>query len=108
MPPVRPSQNRPDFRKSEIAVRPNPATQPYAASAVAAPRPVASPLPRPLFKERRMHSTPIGPTGAAIESPMTQPLKKNELFSILLFRRYGHENKQSNDHPSAVRKDWNH
>jgi hypothetical protein len=34
---------------------------------------------------RRMHNTPIGPTGAAIEKPMMSPLSK-KLISISLLR----------------------
>ena len=43
------------------------------ASAEAAPSPVASPAARPSARVRRMQSTPIGPTGAAIEKPMMMP-----------------------------------
>ncbi|MDO9545201.1 MAG: hypothetical protein Q7J07_00430 [Pelolinea sp.] len=46
---------------------------PYTASADAAPKPLAKPDLNPFCSVRRMHSTPIGPTGAAIEKPSTIP-----------------------------------
>src|SRR5437870_2582890 len=73
-PPPRRSADTCASRKPEMAVSPNPAIHPYAASAVAAPRPVASPAVRPCSRLRRMHSRPIGPTGAAIDRPITSPL----------------------------------
>src|SRR5579872_1519063 len=47
------------------------------ASADAAPSPDAKPTIRPCASVRRMHSTPIGPTGAAIEKPRTSPFHRN-------------------------------
>ena len=43
------------------------------ASAVAAPNPEINPDKRPSAKVLRMQSTPIGPTGAAMEIPMSRP-----------------------------------
>lgn len=51
----------------EINVSPKPAMQPSIVLALAAPRPDTSPAARPFASVRRMHSAPIGPTGAAIE-----------------------------------------
>src|ERR1700676_2978128 len=42
-------------------------------SAVAAPMPVANPMRQPPVIVRRMQSSPIGPTGAAIEKPTARP-----------------------------------
>jgi hypothetical protein len=44
--------------------------------AVAAPSPEIEPEAQPLLKVRRMQRTPIGPTGAAIENPMTIPFSR--------------------------------
>ncbi|MNT41446.1 hypothetical protein D3C72_1778060 [compost metagenome] len=46
-------------------------TAPYTASAAAAPRPVASPAARPRSRVRCMVNKPMGPTGAAMSTPMT-------------------------------------
>ena len=51
------------------------------ASAVAAPRPEMKPDARPSANVRRMHSTPIGPTGAAIEKPMMNPRSKKLMLA---------------------------
>ena len=51
-------------------------------SAIAAPRPVTNPEIRPSDKVRLMVSTPIGPTGAATENPMINPLIKNSVVMI--------------------------
>jgi len=56
--------------------RPKAATAPYSASAVAAPSPEAKPMARPSARVRRMQSTPMGPTGAAMEKPMIRPRRK--------------------------------
>src|SRR4030042_304 len=48
------------------------------ASAVAAPRPDSSPAAPPSASVRRIQSTPIGPTGAAMENPITRPLSRKE------------------------------
>lgn len=53
------------------AARPNAPTAPYSPSATAAPMPVASPAGQPRSIERWIVSRPIGPTGAAIESPIS-------------------------------------
>ena len=45
---------------------------PYTASAVAAPSPESRPAARPWASVRRMHSTPMGPTGAAMAKPEGQ------------------------------------
>jgi hypothetical protein len=50
---------------------------PYNASASAAPRPLAKPMARPCASVRWMHSRPMGPTGAAMERPMTRDLSKS-------------------------------
>src|SRR5437867_8497316 len=50
--------------------------------------PVVNPTNRPLASERRMQSTPIGPTGAAIDRPISMPLQK-KLGSILAFLKHG-------------------
>src|SRR3990172_7942710 len=65
------------FTAADTTVRPNPATVPYTASAVAAPRPETRPTARPSARVRLMQSTPIGPTGAAIEKPTMIPLRRN-------------------------------
>ncbi len=75
-PPIRRNQACWLTRKFEIKVRPKPAIDPYIPSAVTAPRPVTRPETRPSANVRRMHRTPIGPTGAAIERPMAMPLNK--------------------------------
>src|SRR5512133_850414 len=62
----------------EMKVNPKPATQPYMPSAVAAPSPDIKPEARPSARVRRMHNTPIGPTGAAMEKPIRRPRKKRE------------------------------
>jgi hypothetical protein len=61
---------------SEMKVKPNAAMHPYKASAVAAPKPETSPWSRPSASVRRMHSTPMGPTGAAMEKPIMSPLMR--------------------------------
>ena len=43
---------------------------------MAAPNPEIKPDARPSDSVRRMHNTPIGPTGAAIENPMSRPRQK--------------------------------
>jgi hypothetical protein len=68
---------------SEMKVKPNAATHPYMASAVAAPKPEISPWSRPSASVRRIHSTPIGPTGAAIEKPIMRPLTRKCKFKRL-------------------------
>src|SRR5260221_7817311 len=76
----------------EIKVSPKPAIQPYTASADAAPRPDTSPAARPCASVRRMHSTPIGPTGAAIEKPISNPFSSKPAFiapSYLLDKEKG-------------------
>src|SRR4030042_2781193 len=45
-------------------------------AAVAAPSPVTKPERRPSVKVRRIQSTPMGPTGAAMEKPMMRPRSK--------------------------------
>src|SRR5439155_9458800 len=52
-------------------VTPNAPMAPYTASAMAAPRPVARSAARPWSTVRWIASTPICPTGAAIDSPMS-------------------------------------
>jgi hypothetical protein len=49
---------------------------PYNASAVAAPKPEKKPMIRPWAKVRRIHNIPMGPTGAAMDIPMINPLIK--------------------------------
>ena len=44
---------------------------------MAAPIPVAKPERRPSAKVRLMVSTPMGPTGAAIEKPIMIPLRQS-------------------------------
>lgn len=56
-----------------MKVIPNPAMMPNIASALAAPNPETRPDQRPSANVRRMHNTPIGPTGAAMEKPMIRP-----------------------------------
>lgn len=48
----------------------------YTESAAAAPSPEKRPENRPNCKVLRMQSTPIGPTGAAMEKPSIIPFKK--------------------------------
>jgi len=48
----------------------SPAMHLYTVSAVAAPIPEIRPKMHPWTIDRRMHSTPMGPTGAAMEKPM--------------------------------------
>src|SRR5439155_23236421 len=62
----------------EISVRPKAATAPYVASAHAAPSPEAKPIRRPYAIVRRRQSAPIGPTGAAMEKPMTRPRSRKQ------------------------------
>lgn len=38
---------------------------------------------RPSTNVRRIHKTPIGPTGAAIEKPIMSPFNKNEISIFL-------------------------
>lgn len=75
-PPSSLMTNSCEVKKEEMAMMPKPATAPYVASAHAAPRPVTNPEIRPSVKVRLMVSTPIGPTGAAMEKPMINPLIK--------------------------------
>jgi hypothetical protein len=63
-------------RKSEMKAKPKAAMQPYTASAVAAPKPEIKPWSRPSARVRRMHRTPMGPTGAAMLKPMMAPLRR--------------------------------
>lgn len=76
IPPINCIQNSCAKRNEEITVNPNPAIMPYTVSAIAAPIPVTNPEIRPSVNVRFMVSTPIGPTGAAIESPMMIPLSR--------------------------------
>lgn len=70
-----------------MKVKPNPAMLPYTASPVAAPKPEAIPLSLPSARVRRMHKTLIGPTGMAIEKPMTNPLSKKAISIVSLINR---------------------
>jgi len=45
-------------------------------SAVAAPIRERKPMSRPSASVRRMQSTPMGPTGAVMAKPSSQPLSK--------------------------------
>jgi hypothetical protein len=69
------------------AATPKAPTAPYAASATAAPMPVARPTAVPWFSVRWITSRPIGPTGAAIASPTsmacsstTKPVSMGDLL----------------------------
>ena len=72
-PPLSRSQKLWLIRKTDIKVNPKAAIAPYIASAVAAPKPEMKPARRPSAKVRRMHKIPIGPTGAAIVTPIRIP-----------------------------------
>jgi len=65
-------------KKDERAESPSAAARPYRLSAVAAPSPEARPLLNPPLRVRWMQRMPIGPTGAAMENPRTNPLTKRE------------------------------
>jgi len=65
-------------KKEESAVSPRAAASPYRLSAVAAPSPEARPFLNPPLRVRWMQRMPIGPTGAAMENPKTNPLTKRE------------------------------
>lgn len=65
-------------KKEERAERPSAAARPYRLSAVAAPSPEARPFLKPPLRVRWMQRIPIGPTGAAMENPRTNPLTKRE------------------------------
>ena len=64
-----------------IPVTPIAPRNPYTVSALAAPSPVASPERKPRFRQRCTQSNPIGPTGAAIENPITSDLTNNMILS---------------------------
>ena len=51
------------------------------ASATAAPRPVANPMTTPPSRVRRMQSSPIGPTGAAMTMPSRIPRTRTARYS---------------------------
>ena len=70
IPPNNLSQTAWLIRKYVITVRLKAAIVPYKASAVAAPKPDTKPALRPWASVRRMQSIPIGPTGAAMVSPI--------------------------------------
>lgn len=75
-PPTSFIQNSWVSKKEEMAVKPKPAIIPYTVSAIAAPIPVTNPEIRPSDNVRFIVSTPIGPTGAATEKPMSKPFSK--------------------------------
>src|SRR5215470_16200092 len=54
--------------------------------------PVAKPMPMPSASVRRMHRTPIGPTGAAIEKPRSTAWRK--VASISFAARGGAERRR--------------
>src|SRR3712207_1946110 len=61
---------------------------PYTASAVAAPRPETKPEARPSASVRRMHSTPIGPTGAATAKPIMRPSRNRPTSTNLSYQNH--------------------
>ena len=69
-----------------MAVSPNAAIAPYVASAVATPRPDASPTARPSASVRRMQSRLIGPTAAAMANPRRKPRAKSAGSIVRIMR----------------------
>ena len=66
--------------KAELAKEKKAATNPYTLSAIAAPKPTDIAPIKPSWIVLRIQITPIGPTGAAIATPMTQALKKTNII----------------------------
>ena len=52
---------------------------------MAAPKPEINPCNRPSASVRRIQSTPIGPTGAAMEKPIMTPLNRVEASTCDVF-----------------------
>ncbi len=82
-PPMSPSGRDSDTSRSEMALMPNAAMAPYAASAVATPNPEASPMAQPDPSVRRMTSSVMGPTAAAMVKPRTSPRRTSSLSTDL-------------------------
>lgn len=57
--------------------------QPYKASALATPNPDNMPDQRPRVRVRWMHNKPVGPTGAAMASPINIPLSHSNMFNLV-------------------------
>src|SRR5271154_1630563 len=85
MPPPAHSQSSQLISHRETRVRPNAATTPNSASAVAAPNPDTSPDSWPSKIVRRRHRMPTGPTGTAITTPTTMPFTRNSKSIWVLY-----------------------
>ena len=79
-PPPSASGTRAPTSASMIQVTPKAPTAPYSASAAAAPSPVARPTSEPRCSVRWITSRPIGPTGAAIDSPISSDCANSARF----------------------------
>ena len=75
-------------------VNPKAAIAPYIISAVAAPIPDKKPVNLPLESVRRIQSTPIGPTGAAMDKPINKPRKNKNQFSVTISKPSEAENQK--------------